>query len=90
MAAATLLRWTSLSVTMDKKLLSEKVELIRQYRRNCITIGQEISLVQGEEVQHGTAVCVDDDGALVVRFSDGAIRSVNSGEVSVRGMYGYV
>lgn len=75
---------------MDKKLLSEKEELIRQYRRNCITIGQEISLVRGEEVQHGTAVCVDDDGALVVRFSDGAIRSVNSGEVSVRGMYGYV
>lgn len=60
------------------------------YRTNCITIGQAISLVRGDEVRHGTALDVDNQGALVVRFEDGHTEAVQSGEVSVRGMYGYV
>jgi BirA family biotin operon repressor/biotin-[acetyl-CoA-carboxylase] ligase len=51
---------------------------------------KEVSLVRGEEVRHGTALDIDDEGALIVRLSDGSIETVNSGEVSVRGMYGYV
>ena len=35
-------------------------------------------------------VNVDDEGALLVRFPEGTVETVNSGEVSVRGMYGYV
>ena len=61
-----------------------------QYRKDCITLGQEVSLVRGEEVRHGLAQDIDEDGALVVRFPDGHTEAVNSGEVSVRGMYGYV
>lgn len=75
---------------MDYDLLQKKAEILEQYRQNCITIGQEISLVRGEEVRHGTAIGVDDEGALVVRFPDGIVQTVNSGEVSVRGMYGYI
>ena len=75
---------------MDAGLLVEKTKMLEQYRRNCITIGQEISLVRGDEIRHGRALSVDEEGALVVEFSDGSIHSVNSGEVSVRGMYGYV
>lgn len=75
---------------MDRRLLSEKAEILQQYRKNCITIGQHISLVRGEDVQYGTALSVDDAGALVVRFTDGSIQTINSGEVSIRGMYGYV
>ena len=41
-------------------------------------------------VRHGTAVDVDKEGALLVRFTDNTTETVNSGEVSVRGMYGYV
>lgn len=75
---------------MDAVLLTRKEEMLRQYRRDCITVGQEISLVRGEEIRHGTALTVDEEGALVVRFPDGHTESVNSGEVSVRGMYGYI
>ena len=75
---------------LDSILLTRKDALLEQYRRDCITIGQEISLVREEEIRHGTALNVDDAGALVVRFSDGHTEAVNSGEVSVRGMYGYV
>ncbi len=75
---------------MDQKLLSGKDAMLEQYRRDCITVGQEISLVRGDEVRHGFALTVDDEGALVVQFPDGTIDTVNSGEVSVRGMYGYI
>ena len=30
------------------------------------------------------------DGGLLVRDADGAVRDIISGEVSVRGIYGYV
>lgn len=70
--------------------LTQKEDILRRYRSSCITIGREISLVRGEEVRHGKALDVDDNGALVVAFSDGSIEAVNSGEVSVRGMYGYI
>lgn len=75
---------------MDTILLSEKNAVLDRYRADCITLGQEISLVRGEEIRHGKALSVDDAGALVVAFPDGSVEAVNSGEVSVRGMYGYV
>lgn len=75
---------------MDTKLLSGKKALLDQYRQDCITIGKDISLVRGEEIRHGSAVDVDEEGALVVRFADGHTEAVSSGEVSIRGMYGYL
>ena len=47
-------------------------------------------LLRGEEKRYGRALDVDENGALVVAFTDGTVGTVNSGEVSVRGMYGYV
>lgn len=75
---------------MDTQLLTEKDALLHQYRRDCITLGREISLVRGDEIRHGKALDVDENGALVVVFPDGHTEAVNSGEVSVRGMYGYI
>lgn len=75
---------------MSAGLLTGREAMLSQYRKDCITIGQEVSLVRGEEIRHGRALDVDDEGALVVLFPDGHRESVNSGEVSVRGMYGYV
>ena len=75
---------------MDLTLLSEKEKTLSQYRRDCITLGKDISLLQGDTVRYGRAVDLDDQGALIVSFSDGSTEAVNAGEVSVRGMYGYV
>ena len=70
--------------------LQDTAATLDRYRADCITIGQEISLVRGDEVRHGKALDVDHEGALVVEFADGTKQAVQSGEVSVRGMYGYV
>lgn len=75
---------------MDASLLTGKEEMLRFYRSRCVTLGKEISVVKGEEIRHGKALDVDGDGALVVRFSDGRTEAVSSGEVSIRGMYGYL
>jgi len=75
---------------MDTGLLMSKQDMLNHYRSDCITLGKEISLVRGDEIRHGTALDIDDEGALIVRFPDGNCETVNSGEVSVRGMYGYV
>lgn len=75
---------------MSCGLFSQRDTMLSQYRKDCITIGQEISLVRGDEIRHGLALDVDNEGALIVQFPDGHKEAVNSGEVSVRGMYGYV
>lgn len=75
---------------MDRALLSEKSHIMDRYKADCITLGKYISVVRGTEIRHGTAVDLDGDGGLMVRFDDGKIESVSSGEVSIRGLYGYI
>lgn len=79
-----------LAVEATCSSLQNAANILARYRKNCMTIGREISLVRGDEIRHGKALDVDIDGALVVEFSDGHVENVASGEVSVRGMYGYV
>lgn len=78
----------SLSV-MDKTLYTRKDEILRRYRENCITLGKAISIHRGDQVSHGTALDIDDQGGLIIRMNSGEIQTVSSGEVSVRGLYGY-
>lgn len=75
---------------MASVLLTGKKQLMDTYRSHCMTLGREIQVIRGDETRYGTAVDLDDDGGLVVKFSDGTLGTVSSGEVSVRGMYGYL
>ena len=75
---------------MHGHLLTGQTEMLAQYRRDCVTLGKDISLLRGDSVRHGFALDVDNAGALVVRYEDGSLEHVSSGEVSVRGMYGYL
>ena len=60
------------------------------YRARCITVGRPVRVVRGELVRTGFAEAVDDDFALVVRWPDGARETVTGGDVSVRGLFGYL
>ena len=75
---------------MSLELGTCKEEMLRRYRSSCITLGQQVSILRGDEIRHADALDVDDCGALVVAYPDGTVEAVNSGEVSVRGMYGYI
>ena len=75
---------------MDKKLLIDQENILSRYRKDCVTLNQDIVRVRGDEKRYGKAIDIDPSGALLVEFSSGKIETVNSGEVSVRGMYGYL
>ena len=74
---------------MSDALLTEKNAMLRRYRQDCITLGQDVVLVRGDEKRYGKALDIDEEGALIVRYDSGETAAVNSGEISVRGMYGY-
>ena len=61
-----------------------------EYRRRCLTLGKEVRIIRGEERQTAVVLDVDDTFGLVVRRSDGTEETVRAGEVSVRGLYGYL
>lgn len=75
---------------MSSVLLTEKKAIMDRYRNLCVTLGQEISLLRSDSVRHGKAVEITENGALIVEFQEGFREEVDSGEVSVRGMYGYL
>lgn len=76
--------------SLSRELLSNKKSIMEQYRNDCITLGQEISVITPNSIRHGIAKDIDEDGALLVSFSDGSLENINTGEVSIRGMYGYL
>lgn len=75
---------------MRQDLLIHKNTLMEEFTRRCITVGQRISILRGDDVRHAIATGVDENGGLTVRYCDGSTETVTSGEVSIRGMYGYV
>ena len=75
---------------MDKALLTSPAAILERYRADCITLGQDVSIVRGDEIRHGRALDIDAEGGLIVRYDSGETGTVTSGEVSVRGLYGYV
>lgn len=61
-----------------------------EYRAACVNLGQAVQiLAPGQPPRQGQALDVDADAALLVQTEAG-IERIQSGEVSVRGLYGYV
>ena len=75
---------------MDQTLLVSPDAMLGRYRRDCITLGKWVSILRGDEVRHALALDIDAEGGLIVRYESGEIGTVTSGEVSVRGLYGYI
>ncbi len=71
------------------QLLTGKASVMERYRADCLTIGRKVQL-HGALSCRGAALDVDDDGGLLVLLEDGTVHTVQSGEVSVRGLYTYV
>ena len=68
----------------------EKERWLEQYRKDCVTLGREVYLLREGRREQALALDVDGRFGLVVRFPDGRTETVTSGEVSVRGLLGYV
>ena len=75
---------------LARELQSGKAAWLAEFAAHCITIGRPVQIIRGDTVREAVAVGIDDDAALLVRYPDGSGEAVSSGEVSVRGLYGYV
>ena len=62
---------------------------LEAYRRDCVTLGKRVRLMWAQTQTEAQALDVDDQFGLIVRLPDGTETTVRTGEVSVRGMYGY-
>lgn len=63
---------------------------LEEYRSSCLNLGRTVQLIQDGERVMGVATEVDEQFGLLVRLLDGSHVMVRSGEVSLRGMYGYI
>lgn len=53
-------------------------------------IGKEIRVIKRDSTLNAKAIDINEDGKLVVQYKDGSKEALFSGEVSVRGLMGYV
>ena len=59
-------------------------------RENSALIGNDVKIIKRNEEVFAKAIGLTEDGELIVEYNDGKVDKIVSGEVSVRGMYGYV
>ena len=75
----------------DALCRGDTTDYLAEYRARCVNLGKTVQLIRPDGSRDTvTAETVDDEFSLVVRYPDGRQETVRSGEVSVRGMYGYV
>ena len=74
---------------LRREVLLAPEKWLAEYRAACLNIGKTVQLIWGEEREPAQALAVDDRYGLVVRHRDGRVETLRSGEVSVRGLYGY-
>ena len=68
----------------------EKEAYLARYRAGCVTTGHQVQLITPTARRQAFALEIDGDFNLVVELYNGQKETISAGEVSVRGMYGYV
>lgn len=63
--------------------LSEK-SFLASYKNHSIAIGKQIDVIKGESVLTATALDIDDNCRLLVRYENGETEYISSGEISIK------
>jgi len=71
----------------EKEDISETIKISRE---NSILLNREVRIIKDNVERTGRTIDLDQEGRLIVEFENGKIEAILSGEVSVRGMEGYV
>ena len=74
----------------ETQLPGDAAVLMAAYRKDCVTLGKQVTVLQSPAPYPATAMDVDDEGALLVQLEDGTQKKIQSGEVSIRGNAGYI
>ena len=75
---------------VEESIWSDKSKILEEYSQKCITIGSMVRTIYAVTGESFTGFCqeINEDGSLNIQKDSGDIITVNSGEVSVRGIYG--
>lgn len=65
------------------KNLTDK-SYLADYKQKSFILGQEVDVLAGDSTRRATALDIDDDCRLVVRYDDGSTEALNSGEVRIK------
>lgn len=65
-------------------------ELKEEYNGLCANCKRQVQVLHPAGAYQAEALGIDNEGCLLVKKEDGTMEAVLSGEVSVRGIYGYV
>lgn len=57
---------------------------IEEYKKRLFFLGEKITVTQGNESYTATAVDIDEQCHLIVRTSDGELKTLSSGEISIK------
>lgn len=77
-------------ILYERFLNGQIVHIIEESKKFSITIGKPVKVITREGGFDAIAVDIDNKGALIVERDDGRRETVIAGEVSVRGVMGYV
>lgn len=69
---------------------SDLTEIVRAYNERLVNCHRRVYIEEPGGKYSGIAEGIDAEGCLLVRKNDGTLIPVMSGEVSVRGVLGYV
>ena len=64
--------------------------LMEEYNRMLVSVGSQVCVLEPSGEYRGISEGINQSGELLVRRMDGRLEQVYAGEVSVRGVYGYV
>ena len=64
--------------------------LMEEYNSLLVNREREVCVMEPGNEYRGTARGINKEGELLIETEDGSIKEVYAGEVSVRGIYGYV
>ncbi len=59
-------------------------DFMSEYKEKCFCIGKEVSVISGDSVRQGTAISIDENARLLVKFSDNHEEFIGSGEISIK------
>jgi len=65
-------------------------ESIKICRENSILLGKSIRIIRNQKVETAKALGINNEGELLVEFENGIREAIVSGEVSIRGVEGYI
>ena len=61
-----------------------------EYEKLLVNRNKEVYIIEGDSRIKRVAIGIDTDGELLVKDDNGKIEKIMAGEVSIRGIYGYV